>query len=121
MPNAPHSPADFDESMRQVWSATTRALRKQGTWSDAARPLVERYVRALRRAQKAQAIVDEQGPTAKGSAGQDVVHPALRVVREAEHDATEYETALLLTPRAKSQAGLSEATRVDEELEAFLR
>ena len=59
-----------------------------------------RYVRALTRAADARAELERHGsPIAEGPGGRPVPHPAVRIERDAEHDAAEYARDLLLTPR----------------------
>jgi P27 family predicted phage terminase small subunit len=111
--NAPH---DFTEPMRVIWRKTIRQLHEQGTWQDSDVGCLERYVRAVFRAQAARTIVASEGMTAEGSNGQPVAHPALRIAREAERDAAEYARDLLLTPAARRRAGVAETASLGDDL-----
>jgi P27 family predicted phage terminase small subunit len=116
----PQIPADLDEASRKLWAATVRALRDQGTWQASDAGSLERYVRACARAAAAQAIIARDGLTALGGRGQPVPHPAVRIARDAERDAALYAADLLLTPRARRLAGLSETSAMDDELAGLL-
>jgi P27 family predicted phage terminase small subunit len=120
MPAAPHPPSDFGEPARRLWSATLKALRDQGSWQHSDRGALERYVRAMLRAADARAVAERDGLIAAGGRGQPIAHPALRIARDAERDAAEYARDLLLTPRARRLAGISETTALDDELAALL-
>jgi P27 family predicted phage terminase small subunit len=113
-------PTGLDEVSRKLWTATLRALREQGTWQASDAGCLERYVRAAARARAAQAILARDGLTATGGRDQPVPHPAVRIARDAERDAAEYARDLLLTPRARRLAGLSETSAMDDELAGLL-
>jgi len=113
-------PKDFTEPMKALWNAVQRALRHQATWQASDVGCLERYVRAVARATAAQAIVAKEGLTATGGRDQPVAHPAVRIARDAERDAAEYARDLLLTPRARHLAGLSETSSMDDELAGLL-
>jgi P27 family predicted phage terminase small subunit len=113
-------PADLDEVAVALWNRVLRELQDQGTWQASDVGVLERYVRAVRRAAAARELVDREGFTTSGARGQLVAHPALRIARDAERDAHEYANALLLTPRARRLAGISETTALDDELRDLL-
>ena len=114
-------PADLDEAAVALWNRVLRELREQGTWQASDVGALERYVRAVRRAAAARELVGLEGMTTTGARGQLVAHPALRIARDAERDAHDYAAALLLTPRARRLAGISETTALDDELSELLR
>jgi P27 family predicted phage terminase small subunit len=97
-----------------------KALRDQGTWQASDAAALERYVRSLARAACARAIVAREGLTTLGGRDQPVAHPAVRIARDAERDAAEYARDLLLTPRSRRLAGLSETSAMDDELAGLL-
>lgn len=113
-------PSDFDEAAVAVWNRVLRELRDQGTWQPSDVGALERYVRAVRRAATAQAIVAQEGLTSTGGRDQPIAHPAVRIARDAERDAAEYARDLLLTPRSRRLAGVSETSAMDDELAGLL-
>jgi P27 family predicted phage terminase small subunit len=100
-------PADMDKRARRLWQDSLAQLKAQGTWRDTDWPLLERYTRAYERALKAREAMGDV-VTVKGSAGQPRPHPNLKTIRDAEHDAHQYATDLILTPRSRRIAGLDE-------------
>jgi P27 family predicted phage terminase small subunit len=93
-------PSDLDATGKRLWRKTRTALIEQGTWRDSDDETLARYVRACERARLArEAMAGEL--IAKGSKGQDVAHPNLKTARDAERDAHDYATALLLTPESR--------------------
>jgi P27 family predicted phage terminase small subunit len=114
-------PADLDGPARRLWYGLQRHLREQGTWQPSDLGALERYVRAVLRADRARAELEQAGSlTTAGSQGQPVAHPALRIAREAERDAAEYARDLLLTPAARRRAGIVETSDADAELAELL-
>lgn len=99
-------PTDLDARSRRLWRTTRTELIEQGTWRDSDAETLGRYVRACERARLArEAMAGEL--TAKGSKGQDVAHPNLKTARDAERDAHDYATALLLTPESRHRHGVT--------------
>ena len=98
-------PEDLDPDAQRVWRATQRHLRAQGTWTDTDAPLLESYVRSVALARSSRATAHHE-PFVKGSRGQLVAHPGLKVAAEAERDAARYAAALLLTPQARKRHDL---------------
>jgi P27 family predicted phage terminase small subunit len=93
-------PGDLDAQSKRLWRKTRKALQAQHTWRDSDDELLARYVRACERARLArEAMAGEL--TATGSKGQNVAHPNLKTARDAERDAHDYATALLLTPESR--------------------
>jgi P27 family predicted phage terminase small subunit len=114
-----YPPGDLDAASKDLWTRVQHDLRRQGTWAKSDRDALERYVRALARGRDARAELEHHGSlTAVGSQGQPVPHPALKIAREAEHDAAEYARDLLLTPRARRTAGVMERSPLSDELDA---
>jgi P27 family predicted phage terminase small subunit len=105
-------PPELDKRARRLWQQTLAQLKAQGTWKDTDWPLLERYVRAWERALLAREGMGGE-VTTKGSMGQLVQHPNLKTARDAEHDAHQYATDLLLTPASRKRAGLDEAETED--------
>ena len=103
-------PTGLDRVSRKRWNLTIEQLVGQGTWADSDVPLLERYVRALEVGRLARARIagrakrnPSEAYTTRGSQGQLVQHPDLTTAREAERDANDYATDLLLTSRARRQ------------------
>ena len=114
-------PPGLSERERHVFLAVRRQLHEQGTWQESDAAALVRYVRALRRAEEARAELDLHGsPIGEGPGGRPVPHPAVRIERDAEHDAAEYARDLLLTPAARRRAGISETSDADAELAELL-
>lgn len=111
-------PGDFENEARTLWRSTQRRLRRQGTWQDGDCELLERYVRAVVLYRTARTAA-EGSPWTKGSKGQLVAHPAVKVAREAAHDAHTFASELLLTPKSRARAGVKTGERTDA-LEALL-
>src|SRR4051794_10599420 len=103
-------PSDFEPFAVELWNRLIRELRQQGTWQASDIGTLERYVRAAARARAAQAIIATDGLTSTGGRDQPIAHPAVRIARDAERDAAEYARDLLLTPRSRRLAGLSETS-----------
>ncbi len=98
-------PSDLDATSKRLWRKTRAALQAQSTWWDSDEEALARYIRACERARLArEAMAGEL--TAPGSKGQLVPHPNLKTAREAERDAHDYATALLLTPVARQRAAI---------------
>lgn len=94
---------------RALWRRVRRQLEADGTWTPVAAESVDRFVRVSERARHARARITEPGQwTALVSHRQLVQHPDVKTAREAERDAHEYASALLLTPAARKRAGLEE-------------
>ena len=60
------------------------------------------------------ADVAAREPFTRGSRGQTVAHPALRLQRESGADAAKYGEQLLLTPAARKRAGISASKSTDD-------
>ena len=110
-------PPDFSDEARAVWKRAQSELRAQGTWRNVDGALLEAYCRSVVRARVAHAVAQEC-PFTKGSAGQTVAHPAIRVAREAEADARAAAQALLLSPEMRKRHELDAAP--DREEPGFL-
>jgi phage terminase small subunit len=117
-------PSDLDAASRKVWTTALRELEETGTWTEAAAPLLELYVKALQTARQARGRIakrlkadgEEVAFFAKGSMGQLVAHPDIGIARSAEQDAARLAGALLLEPAARRRARLDQ-----DDLEGFLR
>jgi len=98
-------PDDLDDEARALLLQAVDRLQDQGTFEDVDVGLVEDYVRAKQRARRAQAEADES-PFTYAETGRAFTHPAIAIARQAERDAQVYAAELLLTPRARAQAGI---------------
>jgi phage terminase small subunit len=120
----PKPPADLDASSRKVWTTALAELEDAGTWTEAAAPLLELYVRALQTARQARGRIskrlkqdgEEAAFFAKGSMGQLVAHPDIGIARSAEQDAARLAAALLIEPAARRRARLDQ-----DDLEGLFR
>lgn len=101
-------PSDLDANGRELWQTIHDQLKAQGTLAESDAELVEMYVRKLLLA-KLSRVEAEKEPFVKGSKGQLVPHPGHRIAADAEKDAVALARALLLTPYARKQAGISAA------------
>lgn len=111
-PDTTTCPADLDRQSKAVWKKTRAILRKDSRWRPEYSLLLERYVRAIEVARLARTRIAERAVTdpttaytTRGSQGQLVAHPDLKVAKEAERDANEYARELVLTPAARSKMG----------------
>jgi phage terminase small subunit len=106
-------PRDLDPESKELWKSTIEALTAQGTWQTSDVPLLQRYVTSLRIARAAdrritarEEAMGDDAFVCEGSHKQLVSHPDLRVLREAQRDASGFATELLLSPRTRSQHGI---------------
>ena len=95
-------------------------MQEQGTFRESDLPTVERYVVALMMSRRLRASLagrvrreaageledGEEALFSRGSTGQLVPHPAVKMAREAERDAQKFADALLLGPAARARAKL---------------
>jgi P27 family predicted phage terminase small subunit len=94
-------PSEFVGRERRIWEDVEHYLRTKGLWNKVYSELLERYIRALTRAREARETEEQEGTTAEGSTGQTVVHPVVKIARDAEHDALDLAKELLITPAAQ--------------------
>jgi P27 family predicted phage terminase small subunit len=99
--NAAGMPSDFTGKERRIWEDIESHLAAKGLWEKVYSEMLERYIRALTRAAEARGIEREEGSTSEGSTGQTVVHPTVKIARDAEHDALDLAKELLITPAAQ--------------------
>jgi P27 family predicted phage terminase small subunit len=114
------APPGLSDDERRLFLAVRRQLAAQGTWQESDAAALVRYVRAQLRGEAASAIVERDGMVTIGGRGQPVPHPAVKIARDAERDAHEFARDLLLTPRSRRLAGISETTALDDELDELL-
>jgi len=112
LPVGEQPPPSLDQYGRSLWRATLASLQRQGTWVASDRETLSLYIFALCDAHRARAriadraLVDGDGVTSVGSAGQPIVHPDTVLLRQAERDASAYSDQLLLNPKSRRRAGL---------------
>lgn len=114
MPESPEDrrtnpPKDLDSHHRHVYKALRREMRALGTWRDQDMHALASCVRCLQTVNHATAELEayraEHGKlTVAGSKGQEVAHPLVRVIREAQADYASWLGRLLLTPEARAKA-----------------
>jgi P27 family predicted phage terminase small subunit len=106
-PPVPRPPADLSKPFRDLWTATRKALDRQGTWEDHDADLLTSYIRLRELAHDAREDMrGEDGNlilTVPGSKGQPAPHPNLKTVRDAEVDSRSLAAMLLLTPQKRRE------------------
>ena len=105
-------PADLDTTSKSIWTKTRNLIKAEGRWRPEYSLLLERYVRALERGRhcRTRILLREQldpgtGWVTHGSQRQLVQHPDVKTMREADRDAHDYATALMLTPASRAKMG----------------
>jgi P27 family predicted phage terminase small subunit len=89
-------------------------LISQNTLVDSDASLLKAYVAKIMLAERSRDVAEKDGPFVKGSRGQLVAHPGLKIAREAEADAVSLARQLLLTPYSRKAAGIQVAEASDE-------
>jgi pyruvate/2-oxoglutarate dehydrogenase complex dihydrolipoamide acyltransferase (E2) component len=90
-------PADFGPDEATIWDEVIAYLEGFKLWNPLFAPLLERYIRRLKRAEDARRRAEEE-PVIAGSTGQKKASPFFRIEAEADADAHKYAEALMLTP-----------------------
>jgi P27 family predicted phage terminase small subunit len=80
--------------------------------------IIERYVSLQVRRAKLMAILEDEGYVTEGSQGQDVAHPAARLLLDIEGKLPALEDRLGLSPEARLRLGLAVA-ETKSKLDAF--
>jgi len=101
-----NAPKSLTAAGRELWLATQRHLRDQGTWRDCDAPLLEQYVHGVLTAALAREEIERSGPTSSTADGRPMAHPLIKVARDAEADARAVAADLLLTPASRRRAGV---------------
>lgn len=119
----PDPPASLGESGRAAWSILWALGGPTGVYSVRADAFViERYASLVDRRTELERTLKAEGWIAAGSQGQEIIHPAARLLQQAEADMLKLEDRLGLNPTARfSLEGL--ALGVEEtksKLESFL-
>jgi P27 family predicted phage terminase small subunit len=103
-------PGDLDTTSKSIWKKTRNLIKTEGRWRPEYSLLLERYVRALERGRHCRAriaareeLTPGEGWFTTGSQRQLVQHPDVKTMREADRDAHDYATALLLTPASRAK------------------
>ncbi len=99
--NAKKAPTYLGQKARENYHRTVALMESEGYWNDAYAAVLERYARALERAEDGRKLAAHEGMTTRGSQGQLVEHPGVKSEREADRDAHRYAQALLLTPESR--------------------
>ncbi len=87
------------EAGMRIYMDVKAYLEEFELWKPVFKPLLERYVQNLTRANWARRKAESR-PTTKGSTKQTVANPMFGVARNAELDAHKYAQDLLITPKA---------------------
>lgn len=110
---------DLTAAIKAVYDACKAQLEGQGTWQDTDDAILGQYASSAVRASEYRKAAEAE-PWVEGSKKQLVPHPAFKISRDLELDALKYATALLLTPKARKSAGLTNIDGSEDELEQLL-
>ena len=119
---APPAPEHLTEAGRAAW-AQLWDLGAAGAYAPAADAfIIDRYATQVQRRQELLAVIKAEGYLTEGSQGQQVMHPAARLLREVEADMRKDEKELGLTPVARFtlQGLVLGVEQSKSKLEAFL-
>ena len=119
---APPAPAHLGEVGRAAWSALWD-LGSAGAYAPAADAfIIDRYATQVQRRAELLEVIKREGYLAEGSQGQQVLHPAARMLRDVESDMRRDEKELGLTPVARFtlQGLVLGVEQSKSKLEAFL-
>lgn len=107
---AAEAPAALPPHARALWDEVVPILSR---WSlrSTDLPAIEAMCMAYARMMQARDVINRQGLFSLGSTGQMVEHPAFKIEQQASRTFLSYAQQFGLTWVARSQLGLSEATR----------
>lgn len=98
---APPAPDHLTEVGRAAWVALWE-LGAAGAYAPAADAfIIDRYATAVQRRADLLRVIQSEGYLTEGSQGQQVLHPAARLLRDVEADMRKDEKELGLTPVAR--------------------
>lgn len=101
----PAHPSSLAETSVVLWYA----LWKLGLpWTEADEYAVQRYIELRERRANLQAVLDDEGLFTKGSMGQTVAHPALKLIDGIESSIKSLEVQLLMTPDGRARYGIGD-------------
>ena len=102
-----------DGEDEELWLALWWLGGPDGTYHPIADyQIIQRYVELTRRRQDMLTVLDDEGYTVTGSQGQDVQHPASRVLADVEAKLVPLEDRLGLSPQARHTINLGKVQAV---------
>lgn len=105
------APADLPPEGKALWEEVLPVLSHYGGLRTVDLPALKSMCQMWARAERAAAVVNEQGMFTQGSTGQMVPHPAIKIESEARSMFLKHAQEFGLTWIARSRLGLQEATR----------
>ena len=96
------APADLDKQSKDLWRVAHATLDEAGTWRDSDAKLLEMMVRAEAEVRGLREAIGDSY-VAKGSREQDVAHPLIKPLHEAERHFLDYARELRFTPRTRGE------------------
>lgn len=84
-------------------------------------PLISRYCLLLDRYERLSALVDAEGETVTSTKGTQMIHPAMRELRNVEASLLAMEKELGATPRARRLMDAPKETVTEDALDVLLR
>lgn len=115
-------PSTLPEDAQEFWEETVAMLVEVGMIDRVDVPVLEQLAVQYARIRGAQRVIAEFGYFAKGSTGQVVEHPALKIEREATGMFLRIAEHYGLTPVARTRLGLAELHRrsLESEMQSAL-
>lgn len=107
----PEPPTDLPPEGRELWDISVEALIDLNAAQMIDVPALRMMCRAYARAERSAQVLDKQGYFARGSTGQIVEHPAVRVYEKASNEFLRYATEFGITTLARTRLGLLDVTR----------
>lgn len=99
------APNDLDAQSRALWKSAQKALEDQGTWQAHDVTTLEMMVRSEAEIRALRGAIGKDF-VVKGSRGQDVAHPLIKALHEAEKFFIAYARELKYTPNSRgAEAG----------------
>jgi P27 family predicted phage terminase small subunit len=118
-PPVPDPPEHLGPHARAVWAEVWEAGGPNYV-PKTDRYVIARYAELHERIADLRSIIEREGWVAAGSKGQDIQHPAARLLYDAEAKLTTLEDRLGLNPEARLRLGIS-AIEKETKLDAFLK
>lgn len=104
-PDIPEPPGHLGAVARSFWLEYAPMLVDAGVLRTGDLASLEALCQAYARARLAAALIEEEGPVAKGYRGQPVEHPAVKMERAAAQELREWVKHFGLSPAARTRLG----------------
>jgi P27 family predicted phage terminase small subunit len=104
-PDIPEPPQHLGDVARSFWCEYAPMLVEAGLLRTGDLASLEALCQAYARARLAAALIEEEGPVAKGYRGQPVEHPAVKMERAAAQELREWVKHFGLSPAARTRLG----------------